>query len=196
MTSSAERDEATFAESFRRDVPPVLRYARRRVVADSAWDVVNETFLVAWRQRDQRPGTPEEQLPWLYTIARNVIRNADRSARRQLNLADRVATVERGTTGADPADTVVDRVPGEHIERALWRLRPDDQEILRLVGWENLDLSATAAALQITYGTAKVRLHRARRRLQQALDDLAGEDSATTALRPLGPAIPAFVKEN
>jgi RNA polymerase sigma-70 factor (ECF subfamily) len=44
-----------------------------------------------------------------------------------------------------------------------------DQEALRLVGWEELDLAAAALAMGCSRATMAVRLHRARRRLERAL---------------------------
>ncbi len=41
-----------FAELFRRHAPEVQRFVVRRLGADAAADVVAETFLVAFRQRE------------------------------------------------------------------------------------------------------------------------------------------------
>jgi DNA-directed RNA polymerase specialized sigma24 family protein len=67
-----------------RHAPQIQRYAVRRVGADAADDVVAETVLTAFRQRDRyrrdRPGAR----PWLYGIATNLIgrhrRLGDRAA--------------------------------------------------------------------------------------------------------------------
>ncbi|WP_233578562.1 sigma factor-like helix-turn-helix DNA-binding protein [Micromonospora sp. BL4] len=55
------------------------------------------------------------------------------------------------------------------VRAALSRLSDDDQEILRLVGWEQSSLSEAALVLGCGAATAKVRLHRARRRLTEML---------------------------
>jgi hypothetical protein len=50
---SRSRDEPEhFAVLFRRYAPEVQRYVRRRIGAGAADDVVAETFLAAFRQRD------------------------------------------------------------------------------------------------------------------------------------------------
>ena len=76
-----EPDREWFRSLFHGNFRPLLAYARRRVDPATADDVVAETLLVAWRRRDAAPSGHER--PWLYGIARNVIRNSARSARRQ-----------------------------------------------------------------------------------------------------------------
>ena len=63
--------------------------ARRRIGADEAEDVLAETFLVAWRRRDD---VPDDALPWLYAVAGNVLRNRTRAQRRRAALSARLAT--------------------------------------------------------------------------------------------------------
>ncbi|WP_233257810.1 RNA polymerase sigma factor [Micromonospora sp. S4605] len=55
------------------------------------------------------------------------------------------------------------------LHAALATLADLDQEILRLVGWEELTVSEAAQVLGCTRTTAAVRLHRARRRLNEAM---------------------------
>lgn len=56
------------------------------------------------------------------------------------------------------------------VRTALASLPAGDQEILRLVGWEQLVLAEVAVVLGCSRVAAKVRLHRARRRLLATLD--------------------------
>lgn len=70
-----------------------------------------------------------------------------------------------GSSGADTSVGVAD------IWTALATLNDLDQEILRLVGWEELTVSEAAKVLGCTGATAAVRLHRARRRLAEAMSD-------------------------
>ena len=55
------------------------------------------------------------------------------------------------------------------ITAALTRLSPADQEVLRLAAWEQLDTAALAYVLECSEVAARVRLHRATRRLQQVV---------------------------
>ena len=63
----------------------------------------------------------------------------------------------------------------------LAELSPGDQEVLRLVEWDGLDVAEAALVLRCTRTALKVRLHRARRRFAARL--LATEDIAEAARR-------------
>lgn len=156
------------AALFEAFAPLILRFAQRRVGA-AAWDVVDETFLVAWRRVEALPKEPAEQLPWLYAVASNVVRNTLRGEARRERLDRRLAATVAGERSTDPADVVAEMSGPDRVIAALNQLAETDREILRLVAWERLDLASSAAVLGITYNATKVRLHRARRRLEQLL---------------------------
>ncbi len=59
-----------FSEMYEKSYGPVYAYAARRVGREVAEEVVADTFLVAWRRFDE---LPEQPLPWLYGVARNVV---------------------------------------------------------------------------------------------------------------------------
>src|SRR6185437_7495684 len=98
-------------------------------------DVVSDTFTVAWRRWDARPDA-EILLPWLYAIARFAVRDQLRASGRRSRLTARLSAVSRPEKVPDPADSVI---LGQSVAAALARLTESDQEILRLVAWENLD---------------------------------------------------------
>ncbi|MEO7229495.1 MAG: sigma-70 region 4 domain-containing protein, partial [Candidatus Limnocylindrales bacterium] len=58
---------------------------------------------------------------------------------------------------------------------ALARLRPGDQEVLRLVAWEDLDHAQIATVLGITANAVAIRLHRARQRFATTLAEVESE---------------------
>jgi RNA polymerase sigma factor (sigma-70 family) len=165
-----------FSEVFDTFAPAVLRFARRRVGDnDAAWDIVSDTFTAAWRHWHRRP-VPASMLPWLYAIAGNAVRDQFRSAGRRTRLAARLWAARRDVVVPDLADGVVLR---QSVTAAMARLSEPDQEILRLVGWEQLDdARAVGLALGISPATARVRLHRARQRLRALLAE--SEEPPTT----------------
>jgi RNA polymerase sigma factor (sigma-70 family) len=155
---------------YRKHEPKVLAYALRRAPAELAKDAVAETFLAAWRRFDQ---LSEDPLPWLIAAARKALANQRRSSSRQLRLAGRLAELPLQRAGlADQLDH------GAAVRAALERLRPEDREVLRLIGWDGLTPSQAAASLGCSAATFRVRLHRARRRFGRVLaeeqDGLSG----------------------
>ncbi|MBD8079856.1 RNA polymerase sigma factor [Cellulosimicrobium arenosum] len=175
---------ARFTALFDATHRPLLAYAVRRVAspADAA-DVVAEAFVVAWRRIDEVPSGADAR-PWMFGVARRILANARRGDQRRLALADRLRT------------QVVEVVPPpdegtSDVERALARLGDDDQELLRLVAWEELARDEIALVLGISRGTVRVRLHRARRRLVDQLRALSEAGD-----HPPAPARSADLQQN
>lgn len=56
------------------------------------------------------------------------------------------------------------------VQRALSRLRPLDQEVLRLIEWDDLTQASAAALLGCSRAALAVRIRRARTRFAKALD--------------------------
>jgi RNA polymerase sigma factor (sigma-70 family) len=173
MSSPEER----FSALFERTHVALLGYAVRRVAdpADAA-DVVAETFLVAWRRLEDVP-VGEQARPWLFGVARRVLANHYRGERRRVALADRLR------------DSLHEAVPPPEVreptavERALDRLPDDDRELLRLLAWEELAREEIAVAMGLTRGAVRVRLHRARTKLKQAMEDIDRETDRVAVKR-------------
>ena len=70
------------------------------------------------------------------------------------------------------------------VQAALAKLSGADQEILRLVGWEELTVAEAAIVLGCRRATAAVRLHRARRRLAETLRPVSTGNSTMAPVRP------------
>lgn len=176
-------DRTRFELQFNTHLHAIMRYAQRRLAGnDAVWDVVAETFTVAWRRRAAGPTDQDEVLPWLYAIAANVVRNTRRAQLRRGQVALRSLLIpDVATDGHQEIDARLDAA--RMLSRALAQLPEDDQEILRLVAWEDLDLAEAAGVLGISYGAAKLRLHRARGRLRQLLPS----DSSSQGLFPSQP---------
>jgi RNA polymerase sigma-70 factor, ECF subfamily len=148
-----------------RHADQVYAYARRRVGVSDAPDVVAEVFAVAVAY----PGkVPDDALPWLYRTAWNVVANHWRATQRRARPVPIVA---------DAGDIGVDVVERAALLDALETLSDTDREALMLTAWEGLDGRRAAAAAGCSTATFSVRLHRARRRFEQALA-IAGEEVA------------------
>lgn len=150
----------------------VLAYCRRRTNAADAQDAAAEVFTIAWRRRNEMPGG-EEARPWLFGVAYRVLSHSHRSTRRRTNLAARLTGLR--PSPQDGVDSqVVQRRDYELVRAAAARLAPLDQEVLRLVMWEELSHEQVAAMIGSTVPAAKQRFHRAKRRLAREFKKLGG----------------------
>ena len=78
-----------------------------------------------------------------------------------------------------------ERVAGDPtVRRVLEGLPEADREILALVAWEGLSPTEAATVLGCSGATARVRLHRARRRFARALEEAETGTGATTEATP------------
>ena len=159
METPQQGDTDRFRSFVRATYPDLMLYALRRVGSGTADDIVSETYTVAWRKWIDPPAT--DPRPWLFGIARNIVRNELRRAGR----AERFHRRLRVDVTAEPQGL------GADFGRAFASLSADDQEILRLIAWEDLEPSQLAEALKIKPGTAATRLSRARSRLETALEE-------------------------
>jgi RNA polymerase sigma-70 factor (ECF subfamily) len=174
--TDSERER--FERIFRANHLRVHAFARRRVAAEAVDDVVSETFTVAWRRLDD---IPEDPLPWLLGVARNVVGTARRGeARRQRLQARAQADYQPPTEEREP------RLDSGLVNAALERLNERDREALTLVGWDGLTPTEAAAVVGIPANRFRVRLHRAGRRLRWALN-ATEEDDASTQQERSGP---------
>jgi RNA polymerase sigma-70 factor (ECF subfamily) len=152
--------------------PQVRAYVLRRTRnPQDAEDVVAATYLTAWRRLDTFLAT-DVPLAWLYRVAAGQLANQRRSTSRFTALQVRLFQVPPPDAGGDPGDRAVYGEQQDRIVAALAVLRPADQELLRLVAFEELTPSEIASAWGLPARLVRVRLHRARKRLQSALEHL------------------------
>jgi RNA polymerase sigma-70 factor (ECF subfamily) len=154
---------------------PLQRYLRRRAAPDDADDALGDVLLTVWRRLDDVP--QDAVLPWCYGVARRVLANQRRSARRRLRLIERLEATRAPAPAPDPLESRLD--PG--LAAALATLRHTDREVLAMWAWEQLEPREIAVALGISPNAAALRLSRARKRLAAALgqeDDPSGHNAS------------------
>lgn len=144
----------------------IVAYCVRRIGMDDAMDAVAETFAVAWRRIDDMP-KGEAELSWLYAVAYRVLANQRRSTNRFTALKEKL-WITRAETTPDPAIQLVRNEDDQRLIDALGTLKDSDQEILRLVTWEEHPRGQVAAAFGISRSTLDQRIHRATERLRKA----------------------------
>lgn len=161
-------DSVRFERLYGQNRDAIVSYCMRRIGRDEAMDVVASTFAVAWRRIDDVPHG-EAELSWLYAVAYRMLANQRRSTNRFGALTTKLVTTERETT-PDPANQVVRHEDYQRLVGALGTLKGTDQEILRLVTWEEHPRDEVAAMFRISRSTLDQRIHRATQRLRKAYD--------------------------
>ena len=166
-----QRFERVFGEVY----GPIQRYVRRRAGAGVVDDVVADTMLVLWRRLDVVP--VDAELAWCYGAARRCLANHRRADERRDRLATRAAT-QAAIADGDPVES------DPELIAALDELSADDRELVRLWAWEQLAPRELAVVFGISPNAASIRLHRAKQRLADRLDD--GKNDGSTGQKPVG----------
>jgi DNA-directed RNA polymerase specialized sigma24 family protein len=128
---------------------------------EAAADLVQETFVVAWRRIDEVPSDEEGARRWLFAVGSGLLANDRRADSRRRQLVDRVRAHSRGVDDRSTA-------PSTARLTALdgWRsLGPEEQVLLLMKGWEGLDTAGLASLLGCSTHAAEMRVCRARAHL-------------------------------
>ncbi len=132
----------------------------------SADDIVQETFIRAWRHLPQLTADDRPVRPWLFRVARNLLIDADRAARaRPVTVPAQPAEDARDDSGLDQ---VLDR---QLVSAALRRLSSVHRTVLVETFYHGDSLAAVARELGIPHGTARSRLHYALHALRRQLHE-------------------------
>ena len=157
----------------------VYRYVRFRVATrEAAEDVTSEVFMKALRSFERYDASLAAPRTWLLRIARNAVTDHLRALRRRGSLhvtLDRVPDLV-----AEVPDQEERLLREERIQTLLngnQTLSQSDQEILSLRYGAGLSNGEIAEALGISHNAVAVRVHRALRRLKQAVDTLEKDES-------------------
>lgn len=134
-------------------------------------DAVQEVLLklqsIATMQRVRAAGSPEGYLVVM-------IRNAamDRIRRRTIERdllidmeEDEIASIDPETAAPPSNETL-------RLKRVLGSLNDDERELLHMRFWRNMSFEAIAAAIQISYSAAAVRMFRLLKRIEKLMVEL------------------------
>ena len=168
----AAGDDTALRELFGRHAPWLAARLRAVLPADDVEDVLQETFLAAWRGAGgYRPQGACGG--WLWGIARRqaalLLRRRGPSRPAEQAGAALLAGLPAGPGGSDPAEIAPARAD---LEVAVAALGPDgspEREVWRLMYEQDRPVAEVAELLGVPPGTVKSRAHRARRLLRAAL---------------------------
>lgn len=167
-------EDRAFTQLMRRHKGWLYRFVRRYVGdPDGAYEVVQESFVAAWRNLARYDGR-RSFASWIRAIALNKCRDR---GRRQM--------VRRVIFGADPGGEEVAAAPDPQpaadsamiaaerrraLDRAIALLPAKLKEPLILTVFEELSQQAAGEVLGVSAKTIETRVYRARRRLAELLD--------------------------
>ncbi|HXR31445.1 MAG TPA: sigma-70 family RNA polymerase sigma factor [Solirubrobacterales bacterium] len=159
MTQTAGSDDGwQWEEAHRFCLRMAYRYCKNPSEAE---DIAQDALLRAWRRRSTlRDGSRRKE--WLATIVRNEAFRLHARVR-----PDPVDTLETQEGAED--EGILSTVELADLHAALKRLDKRERELVQLRYDEDLTQQAIARRLRIPDGTVKVRLHRLRHKLRQAM---------------------------
>jgi RNA polymerase sigma factor (sigma-70 family) len=170
---------------YRQHVALVTSFVARRVADPHVVaDLTAQVFVAVIGSAHSYRPSRGPQAAWLYGIARNVIAQESRRNASERRAVGRIAG--RRLVDEDDIARLEERIDAESLGRAVYqalaRLPEEEQAVLELVAIDGLPVNEAAAALGIRPGTARGRLHRARRAARETLSTLPVHDSSRTAL--------------
>jgi RNA polymerase sigma-70 factor (ECF subfamily) len=162
MHAAIQGDSGALGVLFERHHADVYAYCARILMdRDAAADLLQETFMRVHRYRHGFSGDSRFR-PWLFRVARNACRDhLSRASKRTSTEAEWLRDRPLPASEA-PSDVIV------ALEQALARLPADDRELLVLKRLHELSYAEIATIVGCSEGAARVRMHRAFARLQQA----------------------------
>ena len=160
-------DEAAFARLWRDLNPPLLRYLS--LGGDPAEDIASDTWATVVKGLRRFRGDESGWRAWVFTVAR---RRAIDAGRRRARSAEREVAWRQWqveTLGADPADSVTERMDTDAALRIVGQLTPLQAEVIVLRVLTGLDVDEVARIVGRSPGSVRVAAHRGLRRLEQIL---------------------------
>ncbi len=118
-------------------------------------DIVQETFIRAWRHLPQLSADDRPVRPWLFRVARNLLIDANRAARTRPRTVPGQSAGEAGTESG-MVEEVLDR---QLVSAALRHLSSVHQTVLVETFYRGGTMATVARELGIPHGTARSRLH-------------------------------------
>ncbi|WP_030198446.1 sigma-70 family RNA polymerase sigma factor [Streptomyces sp. NRRL S-87] len=175
-------EEALIRTLYEEHGNALLSYATR-ITGDraTAEDVVQETFIRAWRHADAMVNGKGSVRGWLLTVARNIV--IDRARAKASRPREVSGSPAAPPAVRDHADSVVDSMT---VLAALDQLKPEHRDVLHELYYREQSVAEAADTLGIPAGTVKSRSHYALRALREVF---------AQEIRPRRPRRPAGAEE-
>jgi RNA polymerase sigma-70 factor (ECF subfamily) len=168
-------DRQAFAEIVTHYQRPLFGYLGRMLLDTAqAEEVAQETFLRAWSKLAQFDPDVAAFSTWLFTIAKNLALHelGRASHRNESSTLDDVA--EQACERRQPDAELTHKQQQQRLQAALHQLSLAERSALALAYIHEIDLAGVARIEACSVATIKVRLHRAKAKLKQLLEENHG----------------------
>ena len=182
---AGQGDQEAFRQLVETYQAPAYRLALRMCGGDTALaeDAAQEAFLAAWRGLPRFRGDSRFST-WLYRLTTNAAIDCLRREKRHRD-ADDLDGVELPDGGDTPQEAAERTETQTAVRSALSALSDEHRQVLLLRYMQELDYGGIAAALQVSEGTVKSRINRAKARLQALLSE-GGNLSSAASVKTAG----------
>jgi RNA polymerase sigma-70 factor, ECF subfamily len=165
--------EEWFSQLYQQTNQDLLAFLLRRCAnTEDAADCLAETYRITWEKRDHVP-PGDEIRPWLFGVARNVLRRENHTGRRDAALCNDLAVaLERSTASTE--------APATKVAESLSVLSDLDREIITMIAWDRLTPREVATVLDLSPNVVRIRASRARQRLRTHLAQRGVDSTAAS----------------
>ncbi|CAN5571028.1 sigma-70 family RNA polymerase sigma factor [soil metagenome] len=137
-----------------------------------AEEVVQETFVRAWRAADRFDAEKSSRKNWLFTIARNLIVDAARRRSKQPPPARTPGSEEDDEAIGRAEDTAEKAILAIEVEEALHRISDEHRHVILEVHYRGKPYSDIAREMGVPSGTLRSRMYYALKSLRQTLEEM------------------------
>lgn len=167
-------DLAAFADMYERSSATILAYFYRRTWDPHvSADLVAETFAAAWLRRHTYRAGEGAPMPWLFGIAKRELGRYRRRRRIEFRAVKRlgVQVPELGNDSVERIEEMVDAIAFRaELVDALRRLSASERDAVQLRVIDDRSFKEVGERLGCSEGAARVRVHRALKKLADALE--------------------------
>lgn len=165
------------AENFQRLRGFIFRYVKDPQIAE---DLVQQTLLITYRNFDAFRGESARST-WFLGIARNLIRNHfSRTPDYNYSFVDPEVLTNSKSDDRTPEENVVAKETMSHILDEIDKLPSKLKQVVEMVVLSENSYKEVSDKLQVSIGTVRSRLSRARNRLRSEMEN----DALVAAAKP------------
>ncbi len=172
LARALKGDAEAFGDLYERHMMSIYRYVYYRIgEVREAEDLTETIFLRTWQALPDFKLGKASFKTWLYRVAHNLMVDYYRTHKEELELPE---DSEVPSPSPQPEEQVIAMEKSTHIRMAIWKLKPQHQEVLTLRFINELSHKETAEVMGKSVGAVRVLQHRALKALQEQFEKSGG----------------------